>query len=534
MDKTAYYNGIIYTADKDKPTAEAFVVEDGRFVFVGKKADLPECEKEVDLQEKCVIPGLIDSHCHLLAGVTQSVTSMLFVDESTTPENLGKELTDLINESGMGGDCVVAAMGIDLTIGEFSADNIDCVICDRPVIVFSNDGHGLLLNSFAMYELGINKDTPDPGPESYYARDDKGNPTGLVIEIPAMMPCKAILPDPTVKEYKKIIPNLADAYAALGYTTVFEAMSAYDDSTDVLAAMNSLDKEGGLGIRISTSFGYQGEEFMASEDVVKLMKNIRDKCSSDNVICNTLKMITDGTIEERTALLYEPYSDDGESFGSESLPLDDMKRTAKLAAEAGFDVHIHAIGDKAVGRAIDVLSSVGKMSGTKTIAHNQVYTDADKERMIKAGDIFFQTTPHWMTGDDHTRACLGDERFLKQFPVGTMQRAGVIVSFGSDSCLEPETANAFLGMYTACTRGDESVWKDHNLPPETEKITRTESLYAYTINGAMQLSLDKETGSISCGKSADFLILDRDIMECPMEELKETQVLNTFFRGKIV
>ncbi len=532
MGRTAYYNGLVYTADKNHPMAEAFVVEDGRFTFVGNNEELPHCDRKVDLEGKCVIPGLVDSHCHMLAGVTQGVTSMVFVDESTTPEMLGKTLVELAAESGIADDRVVAAMGIDLTIGEFSADNIDCEINDRPVIVFSNDGHGLLLNSFAMYKLGIDKDTPDPGPESYYARDPEGNPTGLVIEIAAMRPCRAIIPEPSVREFKEIIPDILSRYASLGYTTIFEAMSAYDPHTDEIEALSLLDKEEGLGLRVSASFGYNGEEFIGATDVIEIMKDNRDKYTSENVICNTLKMITDGTIEERTALLYEPYSDDEKSFGSEALSCDDMKKAAKLAAEAGFDIHIHAIGDKAVGRAIDVFCSVGEMKGTKTIAHNQVYTDKDLERMIKAKDIFFQTTPQWMKADDHTKKCLGSGRFLKQFPVGTMQRSGVTVSFGSDSCLEPETANAFEGMFCACTRGDSSIWKDEALPPSDEAVTRMESLYAYTINGAMQLSVGDETGSIEPGKSADFLILDRDMINCTEEELQKTKVLNTFFRGE--
>ena len=243
-------------------------------------------------------------------------------------------------------------------------------------------------------------------------------------------------------------------------------------------------------------------------------------------------MIIDGTIEERTALLYAPYSDEPETLGSEALSCEDIRRGIAMAAEVGFDIHIHAIGDQAVGRAIDAFCLAGEIRGTKTIAHNQVYTDTDMERMIHAGDIFFQTTPQWMTGDAHTARCLGRERFLKQFPVGTMQRRGVLVSFGSDSCLEPETADAFYGMYCACTRGDSSIWKEKNLPPSTEKITRMESLYAYTLHGAMQLSLEQETGSISEGKAADFLLLDRNVMECPAEKLKETKVLQTFFRGR--
>lgn len=531
MSKTAYYNGVIYTAWDQMQEATAFVVEDGRFTFVGRDEELPDCPNKVDLKGKCVIPGLVDSHCHIVAGVTQRVSSMIFVDEEVTPEKLGKVLVDLIKENELGEDQTVVAMGIDLTLGEFSAQSIDGEISDRPVVVFSYDGHGLLLNTRAMEKLGINRETEDPGRDSYYARDELGNPTGLVIEIPAMRPCKELLSEPTEEEYKEILPDLVMGYGAYGYTAAFDAMSGYDRENKILEVISQLDREGQLKLHLSTSFGYNGEEYIEAREVLKIMKKNREDYTSENLRCSTMKIILDGTLEERSALLYEPYSDDERNFGLENIPFEEVNNAVNLAAEAGFDIHIHAIGDRAVGKAIDALTSIENAGITKTIAHNQVYSDKDAERMAKAGDIFFQTTPQWMLGDEHTLSCLGESRFAKQFPVGTMERAGVRVTFGSDSCLEPKTANPFAGMYVACTRGEESVWGEENLPPAEEKISRMEALYAYSINGAMQLSMDQEIGSICPGKAADFAVLDRDIIRCSLEELGSTQVLKTFFRG---
>jgi predicted amidohydrolase YtcJ len=130
-------------------------------------------------------------------------------------------------------------------------------------------------------------------------------------------------------------------------------------------------------------------------------------------------------------------SDDGKNFGSQMLSPGEMKKTAYLAAEEGFSIHIHAIGDEAVSRSLDVLSSLGKTGGTKTIAHNQVYSSDDVEKMKAAGDIFFQTTPHWMTGDEHTLKCLGEKRYLAlpasdtrplAFENSSLERISVIVA----------------------------------------------------------------------------------------------------------
>ncbi len=531
MSRTAYYNGVIYTSDDSLQSAEAFIVEDGRFVLVGSNDEITDCEDRIDLEGKCVLPGLVDSHCHMLAGVVEASVNMLFVDQSVKPYELGNVLAGLLKKEKSDRQ-VIVAMGIDLTVGAFSADNIDRVFPDKPVIVFCYDGHALLLNTKAMEILGINKDTKDPDENSYYARDDDGNPTGLVIEISAMKPCKKLIATNNESSDREAIIRFARGYSALGYTTIFEAMSVDDEETDMLEALKSLDEEGMLPFRIVTSFGYSGEEGIDTVRTVELMKANRERFSSDHVYHNTLKIISDGTLEEHSALLFEPYLDGDFGSGSEMVDKEDMEKALKLAAAEGFMLHVHAIGDKAISRVIDAYIGLGKTRVTKTIAHNQVYRVEDIERMIRQGDICFQTTPHWMKGDEYTLRCLGRERFIRQIPAGTMQRNGVAVSFGSDSCLEEETANAFLGMYYACIRGNEALGGEQNLPPESESIARKDSLYAYTINGARQLMLEKETGSITAGKSADFIIVDRDIFKCPIEELKDTKVLQTYFCGK--
>ena len=530
--KTAYFNGTVYTADNDNSAAEAFIVEDGRFSFVGRNADLKDCDEKVDLCGKCVIPGLVDSHCHFISGVYEASMELIYVDTDTGPEKLGEALLKRIKEKNIPEEKTVAAMGIDLSRGDFSARDIDCAIGDRPVGVYTADGHALLLNSRAMEILGINKDTKDPDSGSYFVRDAGGNPTGLVIEIPAMMTCMSLFDHKDVGDCSEVLIKIAGEYTTLGYTTVFDAMSFNDDSEDVLKSLKSLDEKGQLPIRIVTSFGYHGEDSIPAEEVIRIMKRERELYSSENVFPNTLKVVADGTVEERSALLFEPYADSDGNFGSEIVKKEEMKKAAELAAKEGFSVHIHAIGDRAVKNVLDVLCGMGKTEGTKTIAHNQLYRQEDIERILKAGDIFFQTTPHWMKGDEHTLKGLGEKRSAFQFPVGTMQRNGVCVSFGSDSFLEEETANAFTGMFYACARGDKELCGEECLAPESERIGRMESLLAYTINGAKQLGLDKETGSITPGKSADFLILDRDIIKCPLSELRSAMSEETYFRGK--
>lgn len=532
MEKRILYrNGVVYTADPACPSASAFIVGDGRFIYIGNDADQKAYDESVDLCGQCVIPGLIDSHCHILAGLESASADMRFIESDTAPEELGSVLLSLIKERPVIDGRPILAMGFDLTRGAFSAGDLDHAFPDRPVMVISNDGHAALLNSVSMRTLGIDRNTEDPSNSSYFVRDEGGDPTGLVIEIPAMMQCKKLIEGGSEQDPSEVLSSLFRSCNALGYTTVFDAMSLDSNDERIAKALHDMDRSGHLTLRIATSFGYHGEEYLPTVEAIRLMETQRSKYSSAHVFPNTLKLIADGTVEEYSALLSEPYLDGEKGFGSEIVSFEDMKTAASEAAKAGFSVHIHAIGDRAVSRALDVLCGLGPIKGTKTIAHNQLYRREDIRRIIDAGDIFFQTTPHWMKDDAYTKARLGEARYLAQFPIGQMVCGGVSVSFGSDSCLEEETSNPFLGMFYACARGDIDSCGSECLPPLSERLSRQDALQAYTINGARQLGLDHETGSITPGKSADFVITDRDIMNCTLSELKEARALQTYFCG---
>ncbi len=532
MSETAYYNGKIYTSYKDRPEAQAFIVCDGRFKEVGDNSIAEGCENKVDLKGQCVIPGLIDSHCHMFAGITEADMDIIYVDSLTKPSELGRTLSEFIAEKEYEEGETIAAMGIDLTQGEFSAENIDEYVSGQPVVVFSDDGHALLLNSKAMETLGIDENTKDPGEHSYFVRNGSNRPTGLVIEIAAMMQCKKLLGNKN-NDPSKILKMLSMRYASFGYTTIFEAMSSDSEEYGIFEALKNLDDRNELSLRISTSFCYHGEEHIDAENAIKILRTLREDYSGISVFNNTLKIIVDGTLEEHSALLYEPYNDAAETCGNLMLPENDMERVLKLAAEEGFNIHVHAIGDRAAGITLRIINSLGNITGTKTIAHNQLYGKEEIKAISEAGDIFFQTTPHWVESDDFTLKALGKKRFEMQFPIHTMFENNVRVSFGSDSCLDENTANPFRGMYFAVVRGEDS-YEGTCFPPKSEGISVKDALLSYTINGAEQLSLSSETGSIEKGKSADFVILDRDILDCSPEELKNTVVKETFFRGKNV
>lgn len=163
---------------------------------------------------------------------------------------------------------------------------------------------------------------------------------------------------------------------------------------------------------------------MDSESIDRLvtrMKDFREKYKTECVHPTTLKMIADGTVEAQTAFLCEPYCIPAQlQCGSELLPMDEITNAINTAGAEGFNIHIHAIGDKAVENVLDAFISAGEIKGTKTIAHNEMYTESSIRKITEAGNIFFQTTPYWIIDDPYTRQALGEKRINGLFPIGTM------------------------------------------------------------------------------------------------------------------
>lgn len=155
------------------------------------------------------------------------------------------------------------------------------------------------------------------------------------------------------------------------------------------------------------------------------------------------------------------------------------------------------------------------------------------ERYIKQGDVFFQTTPNWMRAtDEFTKSMLGPERYRRQMPIGSMVRAGIPVTFSSDSVGVMERWDPFLNMFCAVQRKfDDGTTL---VPPQSEGIAIEDAIRAYTINCAKQARADKEIGSITVGKSADFVVLTEDVLAIPVEKVKDVKVEKTFFRGKCI
>ncbi len=528
-----YYNGKIYTADSENPSATAFVVKDGDFVYFGNDLEALRYGEGVDLKGKRVIPGMIDSHCHPVLGSAQTSLKLIPVGNDLNLEDTLAALKEIASDAKHRDLPVVLGIGFGTNCRPIRAVDLDTVFPDRPAVIFSDDCHSYWFNTKAMEVAGLTRDTPDPIPgASYYVRDADGNPTGYVIEGVAgidLLRKMNIFQDELVR---KELRETLKIFARNGITSICDAGFGLLSEEPAVRTLKKMEQAGELTLRTYTSYIYFGDCVDNTAHALDVMRDLRQNYTSDLLQPNTLKFIGDGTLEVQSAWMFEDYLPPGKGRGAATITMEEMLPIAEAAAAEGFNVHNHAIGDAAISRALDFHGKLGKIAGTKTICHVQVLPEDGARRFAEQGDVFFQTTPVWLMADRFTEEVLGTERYLRQVPLASLIKAGVTVTFGSDYPVSGGEVgvNPFLNMWVAVNRStDDSI-----APPRSEGITVEDCVRAYTINGARQVGAADRIGSITAGKSADFVICSDDFFAIDPQKLGEVTVEKTYLRGKCV
>ena len=533
VSTAVYYNGKVYTADRENPSATAFVVRDGKFIYVGDDRGALEYGRGVDLAGKRVIPGIVDSHCHpVLTSALIALEPITVPPEADLAETLAC-LKEKANDADHRGLPFVLGFGFGTNCRPVRAVDLDRIIPDRPAVIFSSDGHALWINSKAMKLAKLTRDTPDPVPGgSYFERDERGNPTGFVVETTASFNLLRELGIFSPEYIRMGLKEVLALFAQNGVTTVFEAGFGAIREQVGLQALREMERNGELTMRFFTSYFYFGPPMDTPENMLEVMMENRREFTSELIHADTLKIIGDGTLEVQTAWMAEDYLPPAEGHGGALIRLKDMLPAGKLATGHGFNVHNHAIGDAAIAEALDFYEALGGIEGTKTICHVQVLPADGVRRFIEQDDVFYQTTPCWLIHDQYTEEVLGRERYLRQVPLASLLKGGVTLTFGSDFPASdgPVGVNPFFNMWVAVNRRtDETI-----APPNSEGIEVGDCIDAYTINGARQLGAADRIGSVSVGKSADFVICSDDLLAIDPQRLKEVSVEQTYFQGKCV
>jgi predicted amidohydrolase YtcJ len=410
---------------------------------------------------------------------------------------------------------------------------IDAVVSVRPVFLRNRDGHGAWVNSKALEVCGVTGDTPDPS-DGRIERDANGLPTGTLHE-GAMALVERHAPKPTAQELERGI-EIAQAHLhALGVTAWQDAIV----SPTVLAAYRAVDQRGDLTAKVVAALWWDRDR--GDEQIPDLIE-ARHEGAGRRLRAATVKIMQDGVLENFTGALREPYLDaEGHPTANRGIsfvePAALRRHVTRLDAE-GFQVHFHAIGDRAVREALDALTAARSANGHHDrrhhIAHLQLVHPSDIPRFRDLG-VVANIQPFWACADDQmvelTIPFLGRERSGWQYPFATLARAGAILAGGSDWTVS--TANPLLEIEVAVTRvPTDRRGADPFLPSERLDLRR--ALEAFTSGSAYVNHLDQETGSLAVGKLADAVVLDRNLFAPDAGPIGEARVLMTLVEGHAV
>lgn len=528
--RKVFTNAKVYTADGGRE-ASAFVVEDGTFTYVGTDeqalAHLREGDIVLDMEGARIIPGMMDTHCHYLALCSMDLESRVEIPETMGHEEVLGLIRGIAESESVEERPVICGLGYGTECIPLAVE-MDKAVSDRPVFLLDSGGHSAWMNTKMMERAGIDEHTPDPKPgASYYSRDEQGKPTGQAVETDAAFYVQSKTGFVTSENLIKQLPAMIGTLHSLGITSVYDAGIMILPEREVYGALETFDST----VRFYTSFHFGGTRPVA--DVLADMKELRAQFASDWLHPTTLKMFMDGTIEAATAWMFDEYLPPAHGTGESMQSSESMIEMGAAAAAEGFNVHIHAIGDRAISSALDVFDALGEIKGTKAIAHVQVLPEDGIDRFGRQKDVFYQTTPVWLGLDQYTFDVLGEERYLRQMPLRSLLEQGTRLTFGSDAPVSGglRGMNPFANMHAAVNRGiDGSSY----IPPLSEGIDITSCIDAYTINGAMQVRADGSYGSITEGKQADFVVLDQDVLAVAPDKIKDTAVVETWARGEMV
>ncbi|WP_266219247.1 amidohydrolase [Paraliomyxa miuraensis] len=524
-------HGVVYTLDPSRPWAEALAIADGELLAVGTNDAALRHRglrtRVVDLAGQLVLPGFHDAHVHPVTGGIE--LSQCDLNGIADREQLRKTVQRCAQQQR--GRPWLEGGGWDLTLfpqGNPSRAWLDAIVPDVPVYLSSADGHSAWLNGEALRRAGITADTPDP-PHGRIERDADGAPSGVLRE-DAMELAQEHLPPLRAADYEAGLRRGLAMANRFGITGLHEA----NGSAEVLAAYESLAAAGELTARVVVA--QQLEPSQGAAQFSELQRR-RDRIAHPRLRATAVKIFADGVIEAGTAALLRPY-EGSESTGTLNLPPEQLHEVVREADARGFDIHVHAIGDRAIRVTLDALEAAMRdnppRSRRHVIAHLQLFDPADIPRFESLG-VIASFQPLWAYADpyivDLTIPVLGPERSRWLYPIGSVMATGARVVMGSDwsvSSMDP-----LQGITVALTRRSTGQPPGPAWIPE-EVVALEPVLAAYTVQGAYLDRWDDVTGSLVEGKRADLAVLDRNLFEVPPHQIHEARVVTTMLDGEVV
>ncbi|HVW70536.1 MAG TPA: amidohydrolase [Steroidobacteraceae bacterium] len=544
-----FYNGRVFTADPEHPYAEAVAIRGERIVGVGALADVTRqigpAARRVDLGQHFLMPGMIDAHAHPIYGGLQLNQLRYSAEDGSIPNLVAFVGSKL---PGVGADQVLIVNDLDIRIWSQAAAIDDALshgaFAQRRIVLYGNDGHTAWANAQARLKAGLTPDFLKHLPDSqrrFYGHDQHFNPNGFVVDA-GKSRLMASLPPVSLEQL------IAGGHAALKFMNALGITGWLDaapagvvggdtplsvSSPGVLPAYKALGERGELTAHVVGYPVVKPDLGAAQIDVVQKLQ--AQYANIPNFRIPGLKVFADGVVEfpSQTASLTKPYL----NSGREVLPLFTPEKMNALVVEAyrrGLTVHVHAIGDLAVKRSLDAFEAARRANpGTRlpfVLTHAQF---VDPEDIPRFGSLHVIAALQllWAVADSSTNEVVkpyidpGIYRWM--YPARSMLDTGAVIAGASDWPVS--SPNPFLAIYQAETRSGAQGVLD-----ETQRMPREAMLYAYTRNAAAVLDMQQDIGTITQGKLADLVLVDRDILTVPSEQLKDAKVIWTLFGGKAV
>ncbi len=522
----------IYTVDDCRRWAHALAIASGKILYVGEDAAAIDyvgpSTKTIQLHGEMILPGFHDSHVHPIdSGIELSLCRL---DEATSKSEILLAIEKYSKAHPK--DAWITGGGWSLPLFPNASplkEDLDKIIPDRPAYFVSQDAHSAWANSLALKLAGINKSTVNP-PLGIIERNADGEPSGALREY-AMDLVSKLLPKQTREERQLGLLRSLNLANSFGITSLQDA-NADEDS---LQTYTEVANNRRLTARVVASL-HVNPERDASQ--VKDFVALREKYSSPFLRPTSAKIFADGVVETHTAALSAPYTDKPGTSGMLNFRTEQLNSIVEALDQAGFQVHVHAIGDKAVNEALNALELAKSKNGPNDnrhhIAHLELIKSTDIPRFRKL-NVVANFQPFWAYRDAYITECteplLGVERTNHLYQIGSVLKSGAVVAAGSDWSVT--TINPLDAMQVAVTR--KGLTDKIGVPwTPDERVTLPEIISAYTINGAFVNHQEKVTGSLEKGKDADFVVLDKNLFEIDPSDIHKTRVVMTYFKGEPV
>lgn len=505
------FNGNIITMNKNQPSAEALAIHDEKIVAVGSNKEVlsivsPQT-KITDLKGATVLPGFIDCHIHLIEyGLSLGGIDCRRVRSIN-------ELKRLVAGRTTGTGEWILGRGWDQEKFEENRyptrADLDQVSPLNPVILTRVCGHICVANSAALREAGVDRNTPNPE-GGLIDRDSDGEPTGILREN-AVDLVNRVVPTPGLEAYVKATTEACQMALQAGLTTVHCIVT----SDMELQALSKLHLERRLQLRFYVFIP-------ASQLAGATTLGLRSGFGDDMLRIGGVKIFTDGSLGARTAALEEPYSDDPTTRGVAIYTQEQLNDVVAEAHLAGFQTAIHAIGDRAIGMALDAIEEARRRFPTKNLRHRiehaSVLTE-DLIRRMKKLNVLAVVQPHFIVSDYWVHERLGHKRSELAYPFQSLVRSGVSVVGSSDCPVEP--LSPLSGITAAINR-----------PGSKEALSLEQAIELYTRSAAYASYEENWKGTIEPGKLADLVVLEKDPGKVPPEMIQEIKVLATIVGGR--